>query len=255
MAEVPDLERLTAAVKSTARSDDSLDLLAAAARTRDQLDELGEALLDHFVDQARHAGCSWSQIGGTLGVSKQAAQQRHTTIESTARRLLAWLPRLRGATGARLGNLFSRFTGRARAAVVHAENEARLLGHHYVGTEHLLLGLLREREGVAAKALHSLGIGHDAVRRQVEEIIGPTESGDRTESAPAGHIPFTPRTKKALELGLREALDLGHNYIGSEHILLGLTRVEKGVGNEILLNLGANPGRVRAAVLDLLGSD
>ena len=249
MAELPDLQRLIAAVEAAARSGDPLDLLAAAARARDELDELGEGLLDHFVEQARQAGFSWSQIGGTLGVSKQAAQQRHTTIESTARRLLSLLPRLGGAAGGRLGNARSRFTERARASVVHAEKDAQLLGHNYIGTEHLLLGLLREREGVAAKALGSLGIGHDAVRGQVEEIVG------RTDCAPAGHIPFTPRTKNALELGLREALDLNHNYVGTEHILLGLTRVEKGVANEVLVNLGTNPGRVRAAVLGLLAND
>jgi hypothetical protein len=202
-----------------------------------------------FVEQARHAGCSWSQIGGTLGVSKQAAQQRHTRSESTARRLPSWLPRLGAAAGGRLGNVRSRFTERARASVVHAEHDARLLGHNYIGTEHLLLGLLREREGVAAKALGSVGIGHDAVRGQVEEIVG------RTDRTPAAHSPFTPRTKKALELALREALDLDHNYIGTEHILLGLTRVQNGVANEVLVNLGTDPGRVRAAVLDLLASD
>jgi Clp amino terminal domain, pathogenicity island component len=249
MAALPDLEQVVATTKAAARSDQPLDLLAAAARARDQLDELGEALLDHFVEQARGAGCSWSQIGSTLGVSKQAAQQRHTTIQSTARRLLWFLPRLRDIAGGLLGSAFNRFSERARASVVHAENEARLLGHSYVGTEHLLLGVLRESDGVAARALGSLGIGPDSVRRQVEEIIG------RGDSAPSAHIPFTPRARKALELGLREALDLGHNYIGTEHILLGVTRVEKGVGNEILVRLGADPGRVRAAVLDLLASD
>ena len=112
-------------------------------------------------------------------------------------------------------SMFERFTDRARRVVVLAQEEARLLNHSYIGTEHILLGLIHEGEGVAAKALESLGISLEAVRSQVEEIIG--QGG----SSPSGHIPFTPRAKKVLELSLREALQLGHNYIGTEHILLG----------------------------------
>ena len=112
--------------------------------------------------------------------------------------------------------MFERFTDRARRVVVLAQEEARILSHNYIGTEHILLGLLREGEGVAAKALESLGLRLEAVRQQVEEIIG------KGQQAPSGHIPFTPRAKKVLELSLREALQLGHDYIGTEHILLGL---------------------------------
>src|SRR3712207_9278810 len=119
--------------------------------------------------------------------------------------------------------MFERFTDRARRVVVLAQEEARLLNHNYIGTEHILLGLIHEGEGVAAKALESLGISLEAVRSQVEEIIG--QGG----SSPSGHIPFTPRAKKVLELSLREALQLGHNYIGTEHILLGLIREGEGV--------------------------
>ena len=111
--------------------------------------------------------------------------------------------------------MFERFTDRARRVVVLAQEEARMLNHNYIGTEHILLGLIHEGEGVAAKALESLGISLEGVREQVEEIIG------QGQTAPAGHIPFTPRAKKVLELSLREALQLGHNYIGTEHILLG----------------------------------
>jgi len=114
--------------------------------------------------------------------------------------------------------MFERFTDRARRVVVLAQEEARMLNHNYIGTEHILLGLIHEGEGVAAKALESLGISLDAVREQVQEIIG------QGQQAPSGHIPFTPRAKKVLELSLREALQLGHNYIGTEHILLGLIR-------------------------------
>ena len=130
--------------------------------------------------------------------------------------------------------MFERFTDRARRVVVLAQEEARLLNHNYIGTEHILLGLIHEGEGVAAKALESLGISLEAVRQQVEEIIG--QGG----SSPSGHIPFTPRAKKVLELSLREALQLGHNYIGTEHILLGLIREGEGVAAQVLVKLGAD---------------
>ena len=143
-------------------------------------------------------------------------------------------------------SLFERFTDRARRVVVLAQEEARLLNHNYIGTEHILLGLIHEGEGVAAKALESLGISLEAVRSQVEEIIG--QGG----SSPSGHIPFTPRAKKVLELSLREALQLGHNYIGTEHILLGLIREGEGVAAQVLVKLGADLSRVRQQVIQLL---
>ena len=142
--------------------------------------------------------------------------------------------------------MFERFTDRARRVVVLAQEEARLLNHNYIGTEHILLGLIHEGEGVAAKALESLGISLEAVRNQVEEIIG------HGGSAPSGHIPFTPRAKKVLELSLREALQLGHNYIGTEHILLGLIREGEGVAAQVLVKLGADLSRVRQQVIQLL---
>jgi len=142
--------------------------------------------------------------------------------------------------------VFERFTDRARRVVVLAQEEARLLNHNYIGTEHILLGLIHEGEGVAAKALESLGISLEAVRQQVEEIIG--QGG----SSPSGHIPFTPRAKKVLELSLREALQLGHNYIGTEHILLGLIREGEGVAAQVLVKLGADLSRVRQQVIQLL---
>src|SRR5467141_1399458 len=142
--------------------------------------------------------------------------------------------------------MFERFTDRARRVVVLAQEEARMLNHNYIGTEHILLGLIHEGEGVAAKALESLGISLDAVRQQVEEIIG------QGQQAPSGHIPFTPRAKKVLELSLREALQLGHNYIGTEHILLGLIREGEGVAAQVLVKLGADLNRVRQQVIQLL---
>ncbi len=142
--------------------------------------------------------------------------------------------------------MFERFTDRARRVVVLAQEEARMLNHNYIGTEHILLGLIHEGEGVAAKALESMNISLEAVRQQVEEIIG------HGQQAPSGHIPFTPRAKKVLELSLREALQLGHNYIGTEHILLGLIREGEGVAAQVLVKLGADLNRVRQQVIQLL---
>ncbi|MCB5281170.1 ATP-dependent Clp protease ATP-binding subunit [Arthrobacter sp. AL08] len=142
--------------------------------------------------------------------------------------------------------MFERFTDRARRVVVLAQEEARMLNHNYIGTEHILLGLIHEGEGVAAKALESLSISLDGVREQVQEIIG------QGQQAPSGHIPFTPRAKKVLELSLREALQLGHNYIGTEHILLGLIREGEGVAAQVLVKLGADLNRVRQQVIQLL---
>jgi len=142
--------------------------------------------------------------------------------------------------------MFERFTDRARRVVVLAQEEARMLNHNYIGTEHILLGLIHEGEGVAAKGLESLGISLEGVRAQVEEIIG------QGQQAPSGHIPFTPRAKKVLELSLREALQLGHNYIGTEHILLGLIREGEGVAAQVLVKLGADLNRVRQQVIQLL---
>ena len=142
--------------------------------------------------------------------------------------------------------MFERFTDRARRVVVLAQEEARMLNHNYIGTEHILLGLIHEGEGVASKALEQLGISLENVREQVQEIIG------QGQQAPTGHIPFTPRAKKVLELSLREALQLGHNYIGTEHILLGLIREGEGVAAQVLVKLGAELARVRQTVIQLI---
>lgn len=143
-------------------------------------------------------------------------------------------------------SIFERFTDRARRVTVLAQEEARLLGHNYIGTEHILLGLIHEGEGVAAKALESLKVNLPQTRAMIEEIVG--QGGQK----PSGHIPFTPRAKKVLELSLREALQLGHNYIGTEHILLGLIREGEGVAAQVLVKLGADLSRVRQQVIAVL---
>jgi ATP-dependent Clp protease ATP-binding subunit ClpC len=144
--------------------------------------------------------------------------------------------------------MFERFTDRARRAVVLAQEEARMLNHNYIGTEHILLGLIHEGEGVAARVLASMHVSLAAVRRQVEEIVG------EGPAATAGHIPFTPRAKKVLELSLREALQLGHNYIGTEHILLGLIREGEGVAAQVLQKLGADLQATRREVVQTLSA-
>jgi ATP-dependent Clp protease ATP-binding subunit ClpC len=142
--------------------------------------------------------------------------------------------------------MFERFTDRARRVIVFAQDEARMLNHGYIGTEHLLLGLIHEEEGLAARALKTLGVSLDETRQEVEEIIG------RGTHAPRGHIPFTPRAKNVLELSLREALQLDHQYIGTEHILLGLLREGNGVAAQILVRSGVNLNRARQEVIRLL---
>jgi ATP-dependent Clp protease ATP-binding subunit ClpA len=144
--------------------------------------------------------------------------------------------------------MFERFTDRARRVVVLAQEEARLLNHNYIGTEHLLLGLIHEGHGVAAQALESLGISLEAVRQQVEQIIG------RGQQAPSGHVPFTPRAKKVLELAMRECDALGHVHIDTEHLLLGLIREGHGVAAQVLVKLGADLNSVRQQVIRLLPS-
>src|SRR6059036_3038020 len=144
------------------------------------------------------------------------------------------------------GKVFERFTERARQVVVLAQDEARALKHNYIGTEHILLGLLREEEGLAARVLESLDITVEEVRAQVARIVG---QGDEVTT---GQIPFTPRAKKVLELALREALSLGHNYIGTEHILLGLVRENEGVAARILLDFDADSEKIRNEVIRML---
>jgi ATP-dependent Clp protease ATP-binding subunit ClpC len=159
---------------------------------------------------------------------------------------LSWATGGGGDEGEGWRSMFQRFTDRARRVVVLAQEEARTLNHTYIGTEHILLGLTREGEGVAAKALESLGISLDAVRQQVEETTG------QGQHAPSGHIPFTPRAKNVLELSLSESVQLGHNYIGTEHILLGLIRQGDGVAAQVLSGLGADLDGTREQVIRLL---
>ena len=160
-----------------------------------------------------------------------------------------WLPTLRRTTRRKGDSTFRRFSPRAREVLICAQHEARALHHNYIGTEHVLLGLLRDRDGIAARALHLLGISAEAAREQVKDIIG--EGKQET----AGHIPLTPRAKRVLELAVREAGQFGHLYVGPEHLLLGLVREGDGVGWHVLHRLGATVPRVRSQVLELVHQD
>jgi hypothetical protein len=182
--------------------------------------------------------CFWLYIGDRLTGAQVFATQDSLAIEPKS-----MSPSQRQWMGCTLDGVFERFTDRARSVLVLAQEEARLLNHSFIGTEHILLGLIHQGDGVGAAALESLGITLDAVRQKVEETIG------MAGTAPSGSPPFTPRAKKVLELSLREALQLGHRYIGTEHILLGLVREGEGVAATVLVSLGADLGLVRQKVI------
>jgi len=209
-----------------------LERLAAAASLSDELDVLADRLTDHFVQAAREAGCSWAQIGQHLGVTKQAAQQRFV-VRSVA-------------ASASVSQPLERGTDRAQRVLVHAQQEARTLGHDYLGTEHLLLGILDEPQAMGATVLDALGVSRQSVREEVEKRIG------LGLSAPTGSLPFTPRAKKALELSCREARGFGHKYVETEHLLLGLVRVRKGFAAKTLNDFGANEDQIRQTLCDQL---
>lgn len=219
------LDDLIDYVKSRHPDGSALEHLSAAVLTSDQLGELADHLIGHFVDQARRAGASWTEIGRSMGVSKQAAQKRFVPRESDDVAIPAT-------------DLFGRFTLLARNAVVNAQTAAREAKHDHVGTEHIVLGLLTQPEGLAARAIEALGGSLDAAGTAVVALFGP--GGDE---AVTGHIPFTRRSKKVLELAVREALKLGHNYIGTEHILLGVLSDDESLGAKALAGLGVTKDR------------
>lgn len=194
---------------------DPLRRLADAVLLSERLGEIADHLVGHFVDQARKAGATWADIGNSMGVSKQAVQRR-------------FVPK---SDQVDLG-AFSRFTDRARRSIVASQEEARAAGHDYIGTEHLVLGLLNEPEALAARALAEQGISSEQVRAAMKVVLGPP-----SQSVPE-HIPYTPRARKVIELSVREALRLGHDYVGTEHLLLGVLAEQEGVGAKVLVGLG-----------------
>jgi len=205
----PTVEELIATVTADAESDDPRDQLAAASRAVAELEAVADAVLEHFVSQCRNRGRSWSEISGSLGVSKQAAHKRFSALP-----------------------LLNRFTPRARTVLRAAAEAALALGHPYIGTEHVLLGLFEPAQGLAAQVLDETGITRAGVE---EQILNVTPRGSSTNADP----PFTPRAAAAIERAVTEALTLGHNYVGTEHILLGLFADPEGLAAKVLAELGA----------------
>jgi hypothetical protein len=224
MSPTPNLNDLIRSVRDEVADDDPAGQLAKAAEYAADLSRLGDSLLDHFVFQCRQAGMSWAELSGALGVSKQAAHKRFTGLTPS----------------------FQRFTDRARQAVKAATEQARVLGHPEVGTEHMLAGMFAPAEGLAALTLVQLGLTQESV---VAELLRRTPRGDTVH---AGAIPHTAHAKDALRGALEEAIELGHNYIGTEHLLLGLQREASFTSAEILEALGAPKRAVHDSLLERL---
>jgi Clp amino terminal domain, pathogenicity island component len=234
------LDELISYIKNTEGT--ALDQVSAAVRISEHLGDVADHLIGHFVDQARKTGASWTEIGQFMGVTKQAAQKRFVPKASD------------------LGDLFSgafppdpvkfsRFTDRAKRAVIAARQEAIKRRDDRVLPEHLTIGLLREQDGLAARAIAALGVSPDAARAALGAAL-PAAMPDGKPSP--GHVPFDSRTMKVLELTLREALALGHNYIGTEHILLGLLEEEESLGGGTLAGLGITKERALAWLVPVL---
>jgi hypothetical protein len=229
------LDDLIEAIKKV--HSDPLEQLTDAVIAADHLDDVADHLIGHFVDQARRSGASWTDIGRSMGVTKQAAQKRFVPKDP------GQVPDLDASQG------FTRFTPRARNVVIAAQNEARAAGHDQIVPGHLVLGLISEPDGVGVAALVAQGVSMDSVREAVTAALPP-----RAAEVP-DVIPFDPQTRKALELTFREALRMGHNYIGTEHILLALLELEDGGG--VLTGLGIDKAGVSdhvTATLAALGT-
>ena len=221
MTPAPSLQELIETVRADAASADALDQLSTASQTAADVEDVTDAMLSHFVDQCRRSGHSWTEISKALGVTKQAADKRFSPVT------------------------FERFTPRAKTVLRVANEEAKALGHNYVGTEHLLLALFADPEALAAKALKNAGVTRAAVEAKILEITPRT---DMTVST----TPFTPRAKTVLGRALGEALNFGHNYIGTEHILLALFTDEDAMAAKILADLHVEHDAVKADIVKML---
>jgi hypothetical protein len=226
MTPAPTLQELIETVERDSPSAELLDLLATASSTVAQLEEVGDSVLGHFVDRCRRHGHSWTEISGALGVTKQAAHKRFSLSAPT----------------------LERFTERARRAVDAAAVVARELGHNFVGSEHLLLGLFAQPDGLAARALTEAGIDRGAVEAKVLEMV------PRGDEPLLDNPLYTPRASMALQGALGEALRLGHNYIGTEHILLGLLRDHDSVAARTLRELDVNADSIRTRLVEMVMS-
>jgi Clp amino terminal domain, pathogenicity island component len=231
MRSAPSLQEIIQLVETEGEDTNPLGRLHAASGLAGHLAEVGDAALGYFVDQARHAGHSWSEIGEALGVSKQAAQQKHTVRQP---------PGLESPA-------FELFTPRARNAVGDSESIARDWGHDYVGTEHLLLSLYRDPQGLAAQILADAGLPEDQATAALGKCV------ERGAGAPEGKLPFTPKAKAVFNAALAAASELGHGHVGTEHLLLGVDRVD-GVAREVLEHAELTPGILSEQVVAKLAS-
>jgi Clp amino terminal domain, pathogenicity island component len=247
MTPPPSLQELIDTVQQDSPSEDLLDLLITASTTVSQLEDTGDALLGHYVDRCRRAGRSWSEISNALGVSKQAVHKRFAG--PIADRLISATP----------APTFERFTDRARAVLSAAQEAAREQHRDQVGSEHLLLGLYAATRGLAARALEAMHIGREQVLAALAAEGAAPEAGQQPaaaspagDPAPSGRLPFAPDATEALRHTLAEALQLGHNYIGTEHILLGLLHDPDQRAARILASLGATPEETRVRLTEML---
>ncbi|HEX3491715.1 MAG TPA: Clp protease N-terminal domain-containing protein [Streptosporangiaceae bacterium] len=236
MTPPPSLQDLIDTVRQDSPSDDPLDLLATASSAASQLEATSDALVGHFVDRCRRGGRSWSQISAALGVSKQAVHKRFSG--PIADRLMERDP----------PPTFERFTARARGVLVATEAAARAQGRAHVEAEHLLLGLYAEPEGLAARALTAMEIS----RAQIEEAVGTQVPVGAAVPAKDDRVPFSAAAKAVLRDAVVEAIELGHNYIGTEHILLGLLRDSDARGARLLAELGATPAEIKVRLTEML---
>ena len=234
MAPAPSLTELIQTVNDRSADQDALTRVAAAAEVSGEITNKADLLLGHFVDAARHAGRSWAEIGAALGVTKQGAQQRFVDRDA--------------APTATDDQLLVRYTSRARASVARAREEALEMGHNYVGTEHLLLGVLADPAAISVRVLAELGIPADQLRQAVIEAAVRRPPN----VAVAADLPFTPRARRVLDLTRGEALRLGHNYIGTEHLLLAVVAEQDGIGGRVLREHGVDADRARGEVVRAL---
>jgi hypothetical protein len=234
MAPTPSLTELIQTVNDRSADEDALTLVAAAAEVSGEITSKADLLLGHFVEAARHAGRSWAEIGAALGVTKQGAQQRFVDRDAT--------------TASAEDQLLVGYTVRARASVARAREEAVEMGHNYVGTEHLLLGVLADPAALSVRVLTELGIPADELRRTVMEAAGP-----RSPREPSGGgAPFTPQSRRVLDLTRGESLRLGHNYVGTEHLLIALAAEKDGAGGRVLREHGVDVDRARNEVVRVI---
>ena len=244
MVPAPSLAELIETVHDRSAGNDALTRFEAAAAVSGEITSKADALLGYFVESARQAGCSWAEIGTALGVTKQGAQQRFVDRGESTRRDEA----SPGETRPDERRLLTGYTARARASLARAREEAREMGHNYVGTEHVLLGVLADPAALSVRVLAELGVPADELRQAVIEVAVPRSP----YGAVAADLPLTPRARRVLDLTRGESLRLGHNYVGTEHLLIAVAAEQDGIGGRVLREHGVDVNRAGAGVIRAL---